>query len=316
MRKLILLIIALLVGLLESASATHFNFVNGGARQNAEIRQVLDFAVTRLNKLLDTNIPDSIDIVTIETQQQFDSLAGGRIPEWGAGAAIPDRGLILLRQSMLNTYPGSTANLVQHELAHIALHHRVGGKRIPRFIDEGFASWFAGEWTFANVTTIAAAQLTHSLLPLRKIDEVNDFRLAKANLAYSQSYLVVFFIFQKFGELAFVDLLDALAKGMNTEDAFRSGLGVPLWSFEVEYRSFLSEKYTLLNILSDAMGLWVVLALVVIVGYIVLRRRRKDAIDRWKEEEKLASTDFDYTGSDDDEAWKDSEDSEDTSPRY
>ena len=48
------------------------------------------------------------------------------------------------------------------------------------------------------------------------------------------------------------------------------------------------------------MGLWVILAIMVIVGYLLVRGRKKAAsIDRWREEERLESTDFDYTGSDD-----------------
>lgn len=315
MKKYAFTAIVLLVSLCGSSIATSFHFVNGNPRQDAEMQSVLQVAAVRLTKLLDVTLPDSLDITIVNTQEQFDSLVGGRMPDWGAGAAVPGRDLIALRRSMMSQYPGSLANLLQHELAHIALHKRVDGNRIPRFIDEGFASWFAGEWTLTNITTVAAAQLTKSLLPLRQIDDVNGFRQAKANLAYSQSYLVVFLIYQKYGELAFTDLLDAFAAGRTTDDAFRLGLGVPFWSFENEYRSFLSEKYTLLSILSDTMGLWVILAIMVIVGYLLVKRRKKAAVDRWREEEKLESTDFDYTGSDD-EPWKDSEDSEDSPTRY
>jgi hypothetical protein len=178
---------------------------------------------------------------------------------------------------------------------------------LPRFIDEGFASWFAGEWTFSNVTTVAAAQITKSIMPLKEIDDVNSFHQGKANLAYSQSYLVVFYIYQKYGELGFLDLLEEFHKGKGLNEAFHNGLDISFWMFEVDYRKFLSEKYTLLSILSDSMGLWIVLAIVVVIGFVLIKRRRKHAIDRWREEERFESTDFDYDGSDD-EPWKDPED--------
>ena len=135
----------LLVCLCGSSIATSFRFVNGNPRQDAEMQSVLQVAA-RLTKLLDVTLPDSLDVTIVDTQEQFDSLVGGRMPDWGAGAAVPERNLIALRRSMMSQYPGSLANLLQHELAHIALHRRVDGNRIPRFIDEGFASWFAGEW--------------------------------------------------------------------------------------------------------------------------------------------------------------------------
>ncbi len=309
--KRIALAILALVLLSSSARATYFDVVNSDQRQSEQMRLILNVASVRLVKLLDVQLPDTLTVAVVETQQQFDSLAGGRMPDWGAGAAVPGRDLILLRRPMMNRYPGSMADLLEHELAHIALHLRVHGAHIPRFIDEGFASWFAGEWTFSNVTTVASAQLTKSILPLSKIDDVNSFREAQANLAYSQSYLVVFYIYQRFGELAFLDLLDAFAAGRETSDAFRTGLGISFAAFEADYRQFLADKYTIFSILSESMGLWIILAVVVILGYILLRKRKKDALDRWKEEEKYESRDFDYTGSND-EPWKDPDDSDDS----
>jgi hypothetical protein len=294
--------------------SSQFHFIAGNPPQSQEIRQVLEVAELRLEKLLDVKLFDTIAIAIVETQAQFDSLAGGRIPEWGAGAAIPSRNLIILREPMMDRYPGTMADLLQHELAHIALHHRVNGARLPRFIDEGFASWFAGEWAFSHVTTIAAAQITGSLLPLRDIDDVNRFHQAEANLAYAQSYLVVLLIFNRYGELAFLDLLDAFAAGRNLSEAFYQALGISFWTFEADYRKFLSDNYTLLAILSDMSGLWIILAIVVFIGWALLRRRKKHAYDRWKEEERYQSTDFDYSGSDD-EPWK-SDDDEETPSRY
>ncbi|TFH54253.1 MAG: hypothetical protein E4G91_11405 [Candidatus Zixiibacteriota bacterium] len=316
-KRVLLSILIAVIGLSAIANASHFRFVNGNPRQNDQMHLILDVASLRLTTLLEVKLPDTLTIAIVETQQQFDSLTGGRMPDWSAGAAVPARDLILLRRPMMNQYPGSLSDLLEHELAHIALHNRVGGKYLPRFIDEGFASWFAGEWTFTNITTVAAAQLTRSILPLQKIDDVNSFHQAQANLAYSQSYLVVFYIYQRFGELGFLDLLDAFAAGKGVSDAFRIALGVSFWDFELSYRQFLANNYTVFTILSDTMGFWIILAVVVIIGYLMVRKRKKDVLDRWKEEEKYESTDFDYTGSDD-EPWKnptDNEDSEDFSSR-
>ncbi len=309
-RQVLLVILIVLVGLSANADGSSFRFVNGDQRQNDQMRVVLDAASQRLTKLLDVVLPETLTIATVETQQQFDSLAVGRMPDWGAGAAVPARNLILLRGPMMNRYPGSLSDLLEHELAHIALHTRVQGQYVPRFIDEGFASWFAGEWTFSNITAVAAAQLTNSILPLETIDDVNTFREAKANLAYSQSYLVVLYIYQRFGELGFTDLLDAFAAGKNTYDAFRSSLMISFWDFERDYREFLDHNYTVFTILSNSMGFWIILAAVVIVGYLVVRKRKKDTLDRWKEQEKYESTDFDYTGSDD-EPWKNPNENDD-----
>lgn len=304
--KVISLLIAIVLTAAISLQAATFRFTPAIDSQDKEMRLVLEVAALRLAKMLGISFNDTIDIAIVQSQEEFDALAGGKIPEWGAGAAIPSRNLIILRQPMMNRYPGNTADLLQHELAHIALSRKVNTARLPRFIDEGFASWFAGEWTFAHVTTVASAQITKSILPLRDIDDVNRFHQGEANLAYAQSYLVVNFIFTRYGELAFLDLLDAFSAGQNMSEAFHNTFGVSFWRFESDYRKFLSDNYTLFAIISDMSGLWIILALIVVFGWIVIRKRKKTAIDRWKEEEKYQSTDFDYSGSDD-EPWKDSE---------
>ena len=310
MKRLVFAIL-LVLALVLPASAASFRFVGEDTGQNREMRLVLEVASLRLDKLLGISFKDTIDVRIVQSQEEFDALAGGKIPEWGAGAAIPARNLIILREPMMNRYPGNTADLLQHELAHIALSRRANGAHLPRFIDEGFASWFAGEWTFAQVTTVAAAQITKSLLPLRDIDDVNRFHQGQANLAYAQSYLVVNYIFKRFGELAFTDLIDALATGENMSEAFHQTLDISFWRFEADYRKFLSDNYTLFAILADMSGLWIILALIVVFGWILIRKRKKDAYDRWKDEEKYQSTDFDYSGSDD-EPWKDSEEEDST----
>ncbi|MGB5107018.1 MAG: peptidase MA family metallohydrolase [Candidatus Zixiibacteriota bacterium] len=303
--------IFLAIALALPARAASFRFSGEENGQNREMRLALEVAALRLNKILGINFTDTIDVRIVQTQEEFDELAGAAIPEWGAGAAIPGRNLIILREPMMNRYPGNTADLLQHELAHIALSRRAKGGHLPRFIDEGFASWFAGEWTFSQVTTIAAAQITKSLLPLRDIDDVNRFHQGQANLAYAQSYVVVNYLFKRFGELAFTDLVDSLAAGRNLSEAFHQTLDISFWRFEADYRKFLSDNYTLFAILSDMTGLWIILALIVVFGWLLIRKRKKDAYDRWKDEEKFQSTDFDYSGSDD-EPWKDSEEEDST----
>lgn len=297
MRIRITILALLLVLSSQIAAGSSFRFFNVSGKQAQEMRLALDVATLRLENLLEMTLPDTISVVIVQTQEQFDSVAGGLLPEWGAAAAIPVRDLMILREPMIDRYPGNTANLLQHELAHIALHYRVAGRRLPRFIDEGFASWFAGEWHFDNVVRVAGAQLTNSLLPLRDIDRVNAFHQGEAGLAYSQSYLVVAFFFEQYGEIGFLELLDALKQGRSLNEAFRQVFDISFWQFEADYRKFLADNYTIFAILSNTMGLWIILALVVIAGYILMRKRRKDAIDRWKEEEKLESTDFDYDGS-------------------
>lgn len=300
MRILHLTIILLLL-LCAGALATDFMLVNVAPADQAHMRRVLNQAATRLERLLEVDLPPEITLVLIQTQEQYDSVAGGEMPEWGAAAAIPRRNLIVIRAPLMDNYPGNRENLLQHELAHIALQHRVRFNRLPRFVEEGFAAWFAGEWGLNNLYAVAGAQFTNSLLPLRQIDDVNSFKHPEARLAYSQSYLVVHFIFERFGEVGWLEYLDYVAQGASFEECWRSAFHLAFWEFEVEYKKFLSDNYSITAILSNMTGLWIILAIVVIAGFIMIKRRKQSVIDRWKEEEKYQSTDFDYDQ--DDSPW-------------
>ncbi len=299
--RFLLVTILLILALAAGAIATEFQLVNVASNEQAEMRGVLDRATARLEQLLEMKLPPVVTVVLIETQAQYDSVAGGELPEWGAAAAIPRRNLIVLREPLMDNYPGNRANLLQHELAHIAMQHRVKFHRLPRFIEEGFAAWFAGEWGLQNLYAVSGAQFTKSLLPLRQIDNVNSFKHPEARLAYSQSYLVIHFMFEKHGEFSWLEYLDYTAQGLSLEEAWRSSFHQAFWEFETDYKKFLSDNYSITAILSNMTGLWIILAIMVIAGFIVIKQRKKHVIERWKEEEKYQSTDFDYDQ--DDSPW-------------
>jgi hypothetical protein len=290
-----------LAALCCSLSATQFEFVNTSGPRAEQMRAVLQNAAARLEKLLEVDLPPRIEVVIVQTGAEFDSVARGQLPEWGAAAAVPHRDLIILREPMLDNYPGNRANLLEHELAHIALHYKIKFHRLPRFLDEGFAAWFAGEWRFSNLYAVLGAQLTKSLIPLRQIDGVTSFNHPQATLAYSQSYLVILYLFNEHGEFAWVEFLEHVAAGRSFDDAWRRTFRAPFWEFEAGYRKFLSENYSAVAILSDMTALWIILAIIVIAGFIVIKRRKKHMVERWKEEEKYQSTDFDYDQ--DDSPW-------------
>lgn len=295
------LLLPLLLLLTISAQATQYKLVNVPEHDQKQFQQVLQQADAKLRKILEVQMPETVTVVLVQTQEQYDSVAGGELPEWGAAAAIPSRNLIVVRAPLMDNYPGNRVNLLQHELAHIALQHRVGFHHLPRFLDEGFAAWFAGEWGLQNVWAIAGAQFTKSLLPLRQIDHVNSFKQGQATLAYSESYLVVHYIMEKYGEIGWLEYLDYAAQGMSLEESWRSAYHKSFWEFEADFRKFLSDNYSITAILSNMTGLWIILAIVVIAGFIMMKRRKQHVIDRWKEEEKYQSTDFDYDQ--DDSPW-------------
>src|SRR5690349_16767014 len=79
-------------------------------------------------------------LILVPDRARYDRITGGRGPAWGAGIALPGARTILIRADQ-----GDLTTTLRHELAHIVLHDAVR-VRLPRWFDEGYASFAAGEW--------------------------------------------------------------------------------------------------------------------------------------------------------------------------
>ena len=70
---------------------------------------------------------------------------GPTAPEWGAALAFPESRRIVMQGRSAGSDAGDPQEVLRHELAHLALHERLGDLP-PRWFDEGYASVAAREW--------------------------------------------------------------------------------------------------------------------------------------------------------------------------
>ncbi len=152
----------------------------------------------------------------------------------------------------------------------------------------------AAQWGNSYAVTLAKAQLTGSTFRLEGIDRVNFFNASQAQIAYAQSYQAVAYIITEYGQNSFVMLLESLKDGLSLDDAFQKAVGAQFAQFEIEYNSHIQKNYNWLLILSDMWIIWIGLALLIVLGFLLKKKRNKDTLTRWEEEEKYQSTDFDY----------------------
>ena len=90
-----------------------------------------------------------------------------------------------------------------------------------------------------------------------------------------------------------------------------SASGANLQEFETEYNQYLKKTYNLISLFTDMMFLWIGLAVVVVVGFILQYQKRRKYYKEWEDQEKYQSSDFDYGDpdnpeqiDDDDEPWR------------
>jgi len=266
--------------------------------ESAHFLPVVDSAISSARAELEVVLGDTLGYkpsVYIESSlERFRERIGSMVPDWGAAVAIPFRGQIIIKSPANFRLGKSLYELTKHEYAHLALAERFGMVRPPRWLDEGLAMYTAFEWSWSNSFALSRAVTFGGLLSLEEIEGINRLDQNRAETAYAQSYLAVKYLLDTYGVEALNILIDSLSRKAPIESAMMAATGSDRDGFEQEYLNFLKGRYNLLTLFIDMSYLWLFLAIVVVIGFVLRYRRKKKAYEQWDEEEKLQSTDFDY----------------------
>jgi hypothetical protein len=239
-----------------------------------------------MSEFLEDSLTDVVSVHVAETEDEFRLRAGRNFPDWGVGCAIPGRNEIILKSPLEFRYHRPFSQVVTHELAHVFLGNFSRGKRVPRWLDEGFAMFQSQEWRIGQDVSVARAVLTGSILPLSQIESVNAFKESKAQLAYTESFLAVSYLYAEYGEGTVKELVTHLAKGTSLDLAFMNTIGSNYLAFQMEFEKFISERYNWASFLGDTILVWIGLAFLIIFLYLLKRRGAKRKLDEWELEEQ------------------------------
>ena len=255
---------------------------------------VIRVTADRLASLIGPIAADSLDVYIVTRIKAFDSLAGPTIPDWGAAVAIPGQARIVIKSPMILPGDKSLGELVAHEFSHIALAHAMRYRPAPRWLDEGLAMYASAEWGWEDNLAMGWAVIAGNIMPLSEIEKLNRFQGDQAEVAYSQAYLAFTYFLDTYGRSGLAILLDALGSGHDLEYAFVAATGSTAQTFEREFSEFVHGRYNLITLIMGSNVLWVLLALIFILGFILNRLRRRRRLREFDEYEKYHSTDFDY----------------------
>ena len=245
----------------------------------------------RLAADLGVYLPPEIDIrigVNPEHMQQI-APAGYRLPAYATGVAFPDEGLVLL--SMAEPKQWMRPNLGQvlaHELAHVALHRAVGGRPVPRWLTEGFAIHEADEHSLARVRSLWEGTLRGDLIELSRLSaSFPDEHHGEVDLAYAQAAdLAGTLLGGELGPGRFRGLVTQLREGRTLDEAVLAAYGMPLDRIEQRWRGQLAQRFGRWpTVLGGLTFVWALAAILLVVGYIRVRRRQAKTLERWAIEE-------------------------------
>jgi hypothetical protein len=204
---------------------------------------------------------------------RFRAWIGRYAPEWGAAVAFPDQQRIVMQGATAGSDAGDPVVVLRHELAHLALHEAMGHLP-PRWFDEGYASYAAGEWNREQAFEASLSLVWRTLPGIDSLDAGFYAGAGEASWSYAVAHRVV-------SELASLDRERGLSnffrywrESGSFEVGLREAFGITSQQFDVHWKRQTRRRYGALALVTNVSVF--VGILLVLLGPLVVKRRRRD----------------------------------------
>ncbi len=186
--------------------------------------------------------PDGV--IDIYIYGDYDALRSAVLyaPSWTGGQAFPDFHIVIIGIAPNNLQWGKAATV--HELTHVLVGNLTFSclGDVPTWLNEGLAVYSEGGLDSTSQRQLDQAIRQDTLLTVRSISggfsEVAD----KANLSYSQSYSIVKFLVETYGQPKMNELLLALRDGTTIDSALVKVYGFDVEGLEDAWRAGIGAK--------------------------------------------------------------------------
>lgn len=204
--------------------------------------------------------------------RRFRQWAGPGAPEWGVALAFPDSRRIVIQGRKAGSEAGDPLETLRHELAHLALHERLGD-RPPRWFDEGYASVAAREWRRDDALATNVALAIRGAPTLDQLEESFTGGATAAQSAYALSYRAVAEMASLDAERGLTLLFRYWETGKSLDAAVRQAFGMTLSGFEREFQSRVRRRYGALALFADLTLVFLVTGLALLPFFVARRAR-------------------------------------------
>ena len=215
---------------------------------------------------------DRVLIAIAPDADRFAEWVGPYAPEWGAAIAFPEQRRIIMQGSAAPSSAGDPLQVARHELAHLALHEALGSLP-PRWFDEGYASYAAGEWGRGEVLATSFALLMRGLPTLDSLDAWFAGGSSRAGSAYALAYRAVSDLAALDSERGLTLLFQYWERSGSLDRAVREAYGITLAGFDEQWRKRTMRRYGALALFADLTLAAGLMTLFILPLYIARRRR-------------------------------------------
>lgn len=224
-------------------------------------------------------------ILLIKKSEAFQQMAGNDLI---VAFAVPEKNLMVIDYSKMNTGPFTIEATMKHELCHLLLHYQVDKGNIPKWLDEGLAQWVS-QGIAEIITTQRRSVLNETVLRgqyvrIRTLTYRFPMERRSLLLAYEASLSFVEYIIRKYGIDGIDRVIRHLKAGDSQERAFLAGLSIPFDDLESGWHDALRKKITWLTYVVNHLYeiLFFLAGLIMIYGFIkalMKKRAYKDEDD-------------------------------------
>jgi len=211
-------------------------------------------------------------IAVAPDMRRFRQWAGPGAPEWGVALAFPQSRRIIIQGRAAGSEAGDPLETLRHELAHLALHERLGD-RPPRWFDEGYASVSAHEWHRDDVLATNVALALRGAPTFDQLEASFSGGATAAQSAYALSYRAVAEMASLDPERGLTLLFRYWETGKSLDAAVRQAFGMTLSGFEREFQSRVRRRYGALALFADLTLVFLVTGLALLPFFVARRAR-------------------------------------------
>jgi hypothetical protein len=174
-----------------------------------------------------------------------DDLRGAMIypQEWTGGVAFTRHGIMAIGISESNIEWGKRA--IAHELTHLVIHQMTLNpyNQLPTWLDEGLAMHTEGELEPGLAYYLEMAVAADDLISVQSLCSPFSAYAEEAYLSYAQSYSLVEFLLNTYGQAKMLELLNVFREGSDYDAALESVYGFDMDGLDSLWRDYIAQQY-------------------------------------------------------------------------
>jgi len=215
-----------------------------------------------------------------------------RAPAWAVAYADPTAGTVVLIPTRTPTWPDDgLPDVVRHEVAHVLTYRAAGGRRAPRWFDEGLAMAAGRTRVIEDDLRETLAVLAGPRLRFAQVDELFRGGRSDANRAYALSSAFFGDLLARHGSGFPQRVLRRMSEGEPFEEAFRSATGVAFRDESGNFWRVRRSPERWLPVVTSTAAVWLAIVLLSLWAVRVARGRRAARLAEWDAAERLALQD-------------------------